>query len=100
MEDIIVKRSLIAGNGLFVLRNFHRGEVILRLNGPTIHYPFEPEPHVGENRVQVGILSWKWPIHRPTWRYLNHSCVPNVGLRRRVYVVAMRSIRAGGGNYH
>lgn len=92
---VIVRPSSIAGKGIFATRAIRRGEVILRVEGPTIHYPFEPDYRVGPHRLQIGPNTWKVPMHGNPWRYVNHSCEPNAGLRGRTNVVAMRDIRRG-----
>ena len=42
----------------------------------------------------VGYEEFEWIDPRPPYKYLNHSCEPNVGVRGRFLLTALRDIRA------
>lgn len=95
MENVVIQPSAIAGKGVFANRAFRHGEAIFKLEGPTIHYAFEPDYRVWPHCLQIGPKVWKIPQHGNAWRYINHSCEPNVGIRQQSTVVAMRNIHPG-----
>jgi hypothetical protein len=45
--------------------------------------------------IGVGVGHWVKPVRASIFRWLNHSCTPNIGLRDQREFVAMRSIRVG-----
>lgn len=95
MQDFAIKGSPIAGKGIFANRDFHAGDRLFRLEGPTIQYNFEPDYRNGPDWLQIGPRRWKIAKHGNIWVFMNHSCESNSGMRRRTEVVAMRSIRRG-----
>ncbi|TAK96248.1 SET domain-containing protein [Patescibacteria group bacterium] len=93
-KGITVRRSKIIGKGVFAVRNFKKGEVVLQYN-PLILKKVEadsvPEKekhylwHVGKN---------KYFLMQPPERYVNHSCDPNTSVRKNADV-ARRNIKIG-----
>ena len=83
------------GFGVFVERNYKKGELILKMSGV---FRFEP------TRYSIQIDRFKHlevegkDISRQekgyAWRYLNHSCVPNIKISG-LDVVALENIKAG-----
>jgi hypothetical protein len=49
----------------------------------------------GSTWLAIGDMAWIVPARGNLWRYLNHSCEPNVALRGTRTIVARRPIAAG-----
>lgn len=82
------------GRGLFAVRDFEPGEIILRLHGPRYgrNDPIHDTPF-GANLLQTG---WRtYILLDPPGVFANHSCNPNAGVRDSRTLVAIRAITAG-----
>ncbi|MFA5127452.1 MAG: SET domain-containing protein-lysine N-methyltransferase [Patescibacteria group bacterium] len=95
MLKVIVKKSPIAGKGIFAAQNFKIGEVVFVLHGPIIKYPTVPDWRNGQNWLNIAKFTWKIPDHDNVWNYINHSCRPNSLLTGGTKVVAIRPISNG-----
>jgi SET domain-containing protein len=93
MKKIKVMKSSISGNGLFADENIKRNEFIGYIKGSI---------HIKNNKNQtdsvaypdwVGFKKNAWIDPLPPFKYLNHSCEPNCGIRGTKTVVAMRDIK-------
>ena len=99
MSDVVVKDTDTKGKGLFATKDFEQKEKIVRIDGEemkTEHpetfpkdvqdhwFPFRKE---GKDRYYV--------LPKDPWRYLNHSCEPNAGIKNERDIVAMRAITKG-----
>lgn len=88
-DNICVKETGRTGKSLFARRRFEKGDVVLVIAGPIID----------------GDTIYSFPIARDLYidlvpfdhpgRYLCHSCDPNLGIKQRTLVVAMRGIDDG-----
>ncbi|MBI4992778.1 MAG: SET domain-containing protein-lysine N-methyltransferase [Candidatus Magasanikbacteria bacterium] len=87
-----IKKSSIAGKGIFSNKNFKKGEVIFTVHGPIVKYSKDPDWRIGEDWLQISQNAWKIPYRDNPWIFINHSCQPNVGLKGTSTVVAIRSI--------
>jgi len=78
------------GLGLFVTRDYRAGDPVIEIAG-------QPVARRGEYTIQVGSAAHIYPD--APLRYANHSCNPNVGIRRgvdgKLRFHAMRPIGAG-----
>jgi SET domain-containing protein len=96
MKDLIcVKKTKRRGLGVFAIRNIRKDEYIAEFTGPRVtidnldDYPGEVVDHlynVGTNKYLL--------VREPAVR-TNHSCDPNAGIAKDVFLVAMRDIRKG-----
>jgi uncharacterized protein len=91
-KDLDVKLDFTPdrGQGLFALRNFRMGELVLSATGEVVSKQTE-------HSIQIG-----WDRHlepRPLARFINHSCDPNLGVKTNKHgfpdFVAMRAITMG-----
>lgn len=94
-KNVQIRNSPIQGKGIFASRDIKKNEVLFSAKGPIICYPFLPNYRKGPHWLNVGEKQWLMPLEKTPWRYVNHSCVPNVGLRGKVQVVAMRDLKEG-----
>lgn len=82
------------GYGLFAMRSFRPGDLILRLFGPRfgredpIHFTQN-----GANLLQTGQRSYI--LLDPPGVFANHSCEPNAGVMANRRLVAIRPIAVG-----
>jgi hypothetical protein len=70
-------------------RPFRAGEAILRLEGDVTDRPSRYSLQVEDDRHLV--VPTAGAPERYPWRFLNHSCAPNAGIRGRE-VIALRDI--------
>ena len=93
MEELIyIKEALNRGSGLFATRDISKDEIIAEFNGPLVKIekmegiPKEVWDHLFNVSVDEYIIA-RDPAART-----NHSCDPNAGIVRNVFLVAMRNI--------
>jgi len=80
----IRESSKVKGKGVFVLQDFTKDEVVMKLEGKEVDYPTQTS-------IQIG--TGKYLESEPN---LNHSCSPNVYIDYEDFTLrALRSIRSG-----
>lgn len=92
----VIVRDSRFGKGLFAGQQFTKDELVLRFDGPALHWhPGLPEwpEDLANHAVQCGAAEWVNP--QDNARLINHSCEPNCGVRGLLTLVAMRDIVAG-----
>lgn len=96
-KKVIVKKSLIEGDGVFALRNLRKGEVAFIAKGELVNFnvKHKDDSKVGPNWLGIGDSVWLDPREGNPLTFLNHSCDPNLGLKGKVSFVARRSIKKG-----
>src|SRR5687768_1857794 len=93
MKHLYPAQSEIAGIGVFAARDYEVGEWILSFSeGRPQIVSYLETTHNPDNFVQIGIDECIYP--QPPALYLNHSCDPNVGVRRATEVIALKRIAA------
>lgn len=100
----IVKKSKLAGLGVFAKENIKRNEIIAIWGGivystKEIDLLSEKYPHFATHTVSIYDDFYLGPIH-PTdglddTEYFNHSCLPNAGVKGQIVIVARRNIQSG-----
>jgi len=92
-ELIYVKETPDRGAGIFAARNIAKDEIITEFEGPKViieqaeGIPKEVMDHLLNVSVNEYII-----VRNPAAR-TNHSCDPNAGIKRDVFLVAMRDIK-------
>lgn len=94
-EKVHLQTSSIQGRGIFAKRKIKKNEVLFNAIGPFIHFPLLPNHRKGPHWLNVAEKTWMMPIEKTPWRYINHSCAPNAGLKGSTTVVAMQEIKKG-----
>lgn len=90
------RRSSIEGFGLFATRRFRAGSVVVRLTEKEVHGFYSPnEVPEAPMMLGVGIGQWQQPKLTTSWRWLNHSCTPNIGFRTATTLIALKDIAVG-----
>lgn len=96
MKDLVtLQKTAGRGLGIFAIREIKKDEVITEFSGPVVTipdldlYPSEVVDHLFNIGTDRYIMA-----REPAVR-TNHSCDPNAGIVRDVFLVAMRDIAAG-----
>lgn len=97
--NIAIKKAGNKGKGIFALKDFKKDEIILHIDGEVIEtgnpaslskdiqdhcFPFDKKDKIG-----------KYVLPKSPWKYLNHSCDPNAGIKNNRDIVAMKAIKKG-----
>lgn len=96
MKDLVsVQRTGDRGLGIFAIRDIRKGEVITEFTGPVVTIPdFDGYPtEVIDHLFNIGLD--KYIMAREPAVRTNHSCDPNAGIVKDVFLVAMKDIRSG-----
>jgi SET domain-containing protein len=93
MNKLRVKKSRINGNGLFAGKNFKKGEIIGYIHGPKIVVrEWTPKlSRISENWIGASKYTWIITDDSP-FKYINHSCEPNVAIKGQRTVYALENI--------
>ena len=75
-RKVIVKKSKLHGKGVFALRDFQKGEVVLKWK-PKPLKKSELEALSLSKKKHVMHIDGKYFLGRSPERYINHSCEPN-----------------------
>lgn len=95
MEKLYVKNSRINGHGLFVGRNFKKGEIIDYIHGPKILVKEWTAKLSKMSPNWIGASKYTWIITNDSpFKYINHSCEPNVAIKGQRTVYALVDILA------
>jgi len=97
--DITIKESGEKGKGVFALKDFKKDEIILHIDGGVIEtdnpdsLPKDIQDHCFPFDKKGKVR--KYVLPKSPWKYLNHSCNPNAGIKNNRDIVAMKSIKKG-----
>lgn len=98
MKKIIVRKSTVSGKGGYAREQIQKGEVIGKMTGKVIG------PDDIDRLYAARKIRWDDPLELGNNKYLyldpvpvsiNHSCVPNAGIRKRNELFALRDIKIG-----
>lgn len=91
---VAVRRTKKFGKGLYAIKKIRRGEMIARFDGPFYDGRFDGwTEDLLNHTIQCGKSLWR--DSKGIARWINHSCEPNCGIKRRFDIVAMRDIEKG-----
>lgn len=94
MSKIYVSKTCNLGNGVFAKSDIKKDEIIFIVKGTIEQYVYSPEfYHLGSNWLAIAKNTWISPFDNNPWRYINHTCSPNIGLKGKVTAVAMKNIK-------
>lgn len=94
MKEVYAGKSTIAGRGLFVRERVKKGEPITYIRGTMQYKVNKSERDALSNPDWVGIGRNQWIDPAVPFKYLNHSCDPNIGIKGKVMMHALRPIKA------
>jgi SET domain-containing protein len=96
MKKLYVDESKIIGKGLFTSTDISKGDFIAYIHGP-IHVIRKYTPELSKNTVNwIGVGKFSWiNTDKSQFRFINHSCDPNVAQVTKRKMVAIKDISAG-----
>lgn len=93
-DNVVVKKSLIEGKGVFASRNFKKGEIVLHWDISQTLSKEEFEKMSSEDKKYVTFLNGKYVLMQKPEKYVNHSCDANT-FAKDYCDVAIRDIIQG-----
>jgi len=94
MSKVYVAKANNLGKGIFAQADIRKDKIIFITKGTIEKGSYNPEFYCkGPNWLAVAKNKWLSPFKNNPWRYINHSCNPNAGLKGKVTVVAMKDIK-------
>lgn len=101
MSNVYIKKSRIAGNGIFAKKNIKKGEFLFEVGGrikrgaygPDSNQKFQRYLSIWPNSITVGKNIWLNPYSSNPWRYINHSCNPNSIRKGKTIIIAFKDIK-------
>ncbi|MFA6269816.1 MAG: SET domain-containing protein-lysine N-methyltransferase [Candidatus Paceibacterota bacterium] len=92
---VTVSKSGIHGKGIFATRDIAKGEIVFIIKGPRMFKVNNGKKDALSHPDWVGFKMNNWVDPIPPYKYLNHSCNPNCGIKGKVEVVALKDIKKG-----
>ncbi len=92
--DVAVKKSKIEGLGVFALRDFKKGEIVIKWDIAYQLTPEEVKSMSHKEKRYVAFLDGKYILMEPPARYVNHSCDANTHAKD-FCDIAKRDIKKG-----
>lgn len=94
-QNFYKAKSGIDGVGLFTNQDYKRGDFIAYIDGPIVVTKNNPRiiSPEADNWIGVGRYSWI-NTNKSIFRFINHSCEPNVAQVSKRKVVAIKDISA------
>ena len=90
---IYIGKSKIHRKGVFASQDIKKGEIVGIIQGPK-KFKINRNKHDALTHPDwVGFKMHTWIDPVPPYKYLNHSCNPNVGIRGHKTLVAIRDIK-------
>ena len=93
-DKVIIKNSSVDGKGVFALRDFKKGEIVLHWDISHTLPKEKVENMTKEERKYISFLDGKYVIMQESEKYVNHSCEPNT-TAKNFCDVAIKDIKAG-----
>src|SRR3989344_8142373 len=81
MQNVAVRKSKIHGKGVFALKGFKKGEIVLDWSGSPELTPEQTNRVPKEDKKYIYYGKDKRVLVKPPARYVNHSCDPNTFIR-------------------
>jgi uncharacterized protein len=95
MKHIYHTNSKIDGLGVFAGEDIKKGEIISCIKG-IIEFKVNKNKYDAlANPDWVGITKNQWINPLKPYKFLNHSCNPNTGIKGKVTIVALKDIKEG-----
>lgn len=93
MKKFYIKKSAIAGRGVYSGEFIEKGKFVLTMTGLEIHkvYKTKNDLRIGKTWVSIGMHKWLKP-DSPV-KYMNHSCDANLGFKTPTKLYARRDIK-------
>jgi len=85
--NVYIVETKNMGKGVFASKDFDIGDLVLEFSGEQVL------PTPGVHTLQIG-LDKHLLVDEP-YRYVNHSCNPNCGIKDETKLVAMKHVKKG-----
>lgn len=95
MKHIYICSSKIEGKGIRIGENAKRGDILFHFKGPLKFKVNKNKNDALSNPDWVGVEKDQWIDPDKPYKFINHSCNPNVGIKGKVRTVALRTIKEG-----
>ena len=90
---VYIKKSKIHNEGIFAKVDMKTGEIVGIVQGPKKFKINLSKKDALSHPDWVGFKMHTWIDPVPPYKYLNHSCNPNVGIKGHRTLVAIRDIK-------
>jgi SET domain-containing protein len=94
MKNVIIKKSKIHGKGVFVVRDFKKGEIVLAWDVYNIIKKEDIKKLSIEEQKRISFAKGKYIVIQKPEKYVNYSCDPNTA-PIDYCDVAIRDIKSG-----
>lgn len=95
MKHIYHATSKIDGLGIFAGEDIKKGDAIQHIKGEVKFFVVKNKNDSQSYPNWVGVGKNKWIDPEYPYKYLNHSCNPNSGIKGSVTMVAIKDIKEG-----
>ena len=93
-DGVVIKESCIDGKGIFAIRNFKQGEVVLHWDISQVLDPKDVEMFTDEEKKYITVVNGQYTKMQEPEKFVNHSCDPNTFVKD-FCDVALRDIVEG-----
>lgn len=95
MKRISVKKSNISGSGIVAEEDIKKGEFIGYIRGKLKRLKVTNKEESLSFPNWIGVEKGLWIDPANPYQFLNHSCDPSAGIKRRFSMVALKDIKKG-----
>lgn len=95
MKQIYVCDSKIHGKGIRAGEDIKKGEIIQPIKGKMCFLTVKNKKDSLSHPNWIGIAENQWIDPTKPFKFLNHSCKPNSGVKGKVNIVAIKNIKEG-----
>ncbi len=95
MDRIKIVKSKIQGKGIISAVELKKGDFVGFVKGPIKHKHNKGKKDSEANPDWVGFKKDYWIDPLPPFKYINHSCEPNCGIKGTKSVYAIKNIKIG-----
>jgi len=95
MKQIYIATSDIHGKGIRAGEDVKRGEMIQPIRGKMKFLTIRTKGDSLSHPNWIGVAKDQWIDPDKPYKFLNHSCDPNSGVRGKINIVAIKDIKEG-----
>ncbi len=95
MKQFYIATSNIHGKGILAGEVIQRGEVIQPIRGKMKFMTIKNKDDSLSHPNWIGVAKDQWIDPDKPYKFLNHSCDPNAGVKGKINIVAIKEIKEG-----
>ena len=95
MKHVYHATSKIDGLGVFAGEDIKRGEVIQPIKGKMMFFSVKNKEDSSLHPNWIGVGKDQWIDPRKPFKFINHSCDANSGVKGKIDIVAVKDIKEG-----